>query len=108
MHLIFNRKIYFTDFSIINGPLVIDSGKNPLYDFPKMGESKTVENFSENSSILVTATVSDSEVRAYHPKSIHTRSMLRPGETKCFIQERQENGGKLSRARLVSKFPVLP
>ena len=53
MHLIFNRKIYFTDFSIINGTLVIDSGKNPLYDFPKMGESKTVENFSENSSILV-------------------------------------------------------
>ena len=64
--------------------------------------------FSENSSILVTATVPDSEVRANYPKLNYIKSMLRPGETKYFFQERQENGGKLSRARLVSKFPVLP
>ena len=48
------QKFILQFFAIINGTLVMNSGKNLQYDFPKMrGGSKAVCNFSENSSVLV-------------------------------------------------------
>ena len=49
------QKFILQIFAIINGTLVMNSGKNLQFDFPKMrgGGSKAVWIFSKNSSVLV-------------------------------------------------------
>ena len=49
------QKFILQIFAIINGTLVMNSGKNLQYNFPKTrggGGSKAIWNFSENSSAL--------------------------------------------------------
>ena len=49
------QKFMLQIFAIIRGTSVMNFGKNPQHDFPKMrgsGGSKAVWNFFENSSVL--------------------------------------------------------
>ena len=50
------QKFILQIFTIINGTLVMNSGKNLQYNFPKTrggGGSKAIWNFSEKTSVLV-------------------------------------------------------
>ena len=50
------QKFILQIFAIINGTLVMNSGKNLQYNFPKTrggGGSKAIWNFSEKTSVLV-------------------------------------------------------
>ena len=54
------QKFILQIFAIINGTLVMNSGKNLQYNFPKTrggGGSKAIWNFSEKTSVLVSSVV---------------------------------------------------
>ena len=56
------QKFILQIFAIINGTLVMNSGKNLQYDFPKTrggGGSKAIWNFSEKTSVLVSSLIGE-------------------------------------------------